>query len=289
MIYTKMAKKIAVDLAFALLALIFSQAAMAACSKNGSGEITDTSTCYAQPDEYYMTVYRMGLCTAQPGAPTTTTAADLSSCTTVFQNTAGSNVSVKKGISTALVGTITRPPNGAYVYGFIELAPQFQVRHTQTFSPARAVVGNVTGGRYCWTKDGSEYVYSNSISGFPVDCGSVASGVGLTTQLMNSFEANNGTNSPVYVTSGSWGASYLVSADYKLGSGSSFNSSGTIARLIGLAAMSVTISPTTGGMNTAFDVTQGTTVVMNDGLHGGTVGDIVYFGGGPFSMIMSLQ
>jgi len=113
------------------------------CSKDGSGAITSMDTCYVEPNEYYMTIYKMGLCTAQPGTPTSSVAADFSSCTTVFENSAGSRIKAVKGVSSNLTGTMTRPANGTYTHGYVLAAPQFEIKTKHTFSTPRAAAGDL--------------------------------------------------------------------------------------------------------------------------------------------------
>jgi hypothetical protein len=261
------------------------------CVKDANGAITSTSTCYVQPDEYYMTIYKMGLCTAQP-APSLTTAADFSSCTTVFESTTGSRIKVIKGTSSALTGTMTRPPNGSYTYGYVIAEPQFEIKTQHTFSTSRIAAG-ATGypsGTTCWSTLGTAYVYSNSTSA-PATCGNPVSGNDVTTQKMNSFSPTSASSNAMFSTT----AAYLVDSTMKQSAGAN-NSMGSITRLLGVAPMAVTVSASTTGMNSSFKVSQGSTVAMcdannaycgtNNAVNGGS---IVYFGGGPFAVLMTLQ
>lgn len=284
-------RKLALVKVLALIGIVFAAASLGAqtpvnCTTSGS-TITSTTDCYAQPDEYYMTVYQVGLCTAQPGAPTTSTAADFSKCAIVYSDANGTRVQVTKGASTALsTGTITRPANGAYTYGYIIIAPQFEVKVTKTFSTARmAFQGGGGTGTVCWTKTGSEYVYSSASTNLPVDCGATAGTAGITAHKQNSFSpmtVQGVAAQPTYTFSPGTGINaYLVTTDNKLGSQVTDGTMGTVAKLLGIMSLSVTVSDSTGSVNTSFNVTQGTTIIQSSG-------NIFYFGGGPFDLVMAL-
>ena len=49
------------------------------------------SLCETQPTTQKITIYKVAFCTARPTVPTSTTATGMTSCSTVFQNTAGGN------------------------------------------------------------------------------------------------------------------------------------------------------------------------------------------------------
>jgi len=279
----------------ALLGLGATAWAQTDCLKDANGAITSTSTCYVQPDEYYLTIYKMGLCTAQP-APTPTVAADFSSCSTVFENTSGSRIKVIKGTSSALTGTMTRPPNGAYTFGYVIAEPKFEVKTQHTFSPDRSIA--VIGAQKfstCWSTLGTAYVYDVTNPSTPATCGSTVSGNDVTTQKMNSFSPTGAISNATFSTTAGNVSAYLVDSSMKQSAGVS-NSMGSITRLLGVAPMAVTVSASTTGMNSSFKVSQGSTVAMcdvnnaycgtNNAVNGGS---IVYFGGGPFAVLMTLQ
>lgn len=251
-----------------------------------SGAITSTTTCYVQPDEYYLTIYKLGLCTAQPTAPASGVAADLSSCTTVFENTSGSRVKVIKGTSSALTGTMTRPSNGTYTYGYVIAEPQFEIKTAQTFSTTRTAMSDFSTGTSCWSTLGTAYVYSSSTT-YPAKCGNSVSGNDVTTQKMNSFSSSSASSSATFTTTAGTVSAYLVKSDLSLGTGTNTPAMGDITRLLGIAPMPVTVAATTAGMNSSFNVSQGSTLTMYTG--GAITGGIVYFGGGPFAVLMTLQ
>lgn len=170
----------------------------AECTYNGSNEVTNNG-CETAASSYQMKVYRVGLCTAQPTAPTTMTAADLSSCRTVFDSAAGSTISVTRGASTDLTGTFTAPVSGtSYTYAYVIVDKNFSVQAQVSFASNQTVVdnsGNAIGGkgsgRKCWTV-ASSYVDSVDLNGGTefktVDCGAAFGAVGTVTEEVDSLD-----------------------------------------------------------------------------------------------------
>ena len=263
-----------------------------------NGAIVNQSMCYAQPDEYYTTIYQIGLCTSDPTAgntlPTTNAGPNLGTCTTVYSsaNANGDTVQVIKGVASSLPGTITRPSNGQYSYGYAVIGPQFQIKTSKSFNRDITAFGGGGSGRTCWTKASTQFVYAdhtNQSDGAASNCGSSISGQGTTVQYMNSFDpfynSQNQQQNPTYSTTTSGGLfAYLTTNDLKLGSNSGNSQMGTITRLFGVQPLSASVSGNTTGLNLTFNVSQGTTVIIqnNQSL-------LTYFGGGPFSIVFSLE
>ena len=104
-----------------------------------SGNLTDS--CYITPATYKITVYEMGLCTADPLAGTyindsdevvTDNTIDESTCTKSFQNDNGFEVDLSGGASQALTGTNFRPPVGTYPTAYIKMKNQFGLKGLHT-------------------------------------------------------------------------------------------------------------------------------------------------------------
>jgi len=273
------------------------------CTKDVNGAITSVDSCYVQPDEYYMTIYKMGLCTAQPVAPTTGVAADLSSCTTVFENLTGSRIMAVKGVSGKLTGTMARPANGTYTHGYVLAAPQFEIKTKNTFSTPRTAAGDLASpiGSTCWSTSATAYVYTGPTVtrvAYPGTCNAtldpLTHGVAITS--MNSFTSYVQNLTPTSTfTDPSGTNAYLVSNTMKLGTGVGLGM-GDITRLLGVVPMPVTVSAATTGMDISFKVSQGATLAMCDVANSycGTNltangGSVIYFGGGPFAVQMTLK
>jgi hypothetical protein len=94
--------------------------------------------CFGQPDSQKVKFYKVMLCTsAYNGAVTDALGPNtfLSSCTTLYENTAGDEVNVTLGIITPLTGTLT-PVAGTYRTLYIELDPTFKYKQAAQFNAA---------------------------------------------------------------------------------------------------------------------------------------------------------
>jgi hypothetical protein len=248
-------KKIFITLALALgcIPLTYSVANEPTCTVV-NGAITDSATCRTQADKLTVKIYEIGLCTAQPTAPTTTAAADLTSCQKIFSNTSGSQVTVTGTTSSGFSGTFTRPPNGTYTYGYMTLGPDHAVQASLTFASAKTVTGGASSGTHCWTKDGSMWRLDTSTSAF-VECGNtVGINLGMATSEYNSLDGSGG----VFINSDSPAAGtnrYLTGEDLKLKvQPSSSTSYGDITKQLISVALSptITVTDTTTNIDVGF-------------------------------------
>ena len=100
-----------------------------ACSPtytNASGEINlgavpGYRACMTEAAAYELTIYEVHLCTSAPTAPTAASAIVKPNCVLVFQNSAGSTVSLSAAGSESLVGETFKPPAGNYTHAYIKL------------------------------------------------------------------------------------------------------------------------------------------------------------------------
>lgn len=290
--------------AFGGVAITAQAQTVPACAAT-NGVITETvasnngnSICTAQPELFQVKIYKIGVCTVPPTAPTSTTAFSAANCTTVFENTAGAIVDVTKGVSSELTGTITRPANGNYVAGYVEMAPLFNLKVSKQFSPARIspkdynATHSTATGEYCWSVAGE---YMNwGVSQQNTTCGSSAGTAGLSVIKMNGFPTTMSTGSFSYTStvSGQQVGGYLVQTDKKLPATGLIGQANSVDRMIGIAtfAAPVAINSGTTGFNTQFNVSAGTTIGLGAGnvVYGGTVYQWVdTFLAGPFSIMMT--
>ena len=110
-----------------------------ACEENPSS-LSDG--CYITPETYKITIYEMGLCTADPLAGTyvnnsdvvvTDYAIDESSCSATFKNSNGSLVNLAGGASQALTGgTDIRPSTGSYAHAYVKIKNVFGLKGSYT-------------------------------------------------------------------------------------------------------------------------------------------------------------
>jgi hypothetical protein len=255
-----------------------------------NGAITDSNAnCYAEPQEYYTTIYKLGLCTSRPTAPTSNTAVDLSSCTTVFENTSGTKVKIVKGMPTKLTGTVTRPPNGSYPYAIALLAPEFELKTSLTFLQSRSNYPSsgvpATSGTVCWSRTGTFYSNRSVRARDLVDCGSaVGSNNGLIKSVANAMDVDGSGNSIMTKDFGSV-IGYLLTSTNTLAS-SSPGSIGTIDKILGLvpAPSPIVVTSSSTKLDISFSISRGATVEMDSlGMA------IEAFGVGPFLPVISVD
>ena len=73
------------------------------CTGNGGIISTPGRTdCELTPDVQKITFLRLDLCTSKPTGPTTSTAVDRTNCSTFYRRDSGSEVTIKKNISTQI-------------------------------------------------------------------------------------------------------------------------------------------------------------------------------------------
>lgn len=260
------------------------------CIADGNGVISyqASSSCSNRPDQYKLKIYKMGLCTAAP-TPAAGTAADFSTCQTVFENSSGSMVLVQNGVSTALTGgTITRPTNGSYAYGYVVIEPEIQLQVNKTFdrnlfaSAGVAPVVPSPGGTQCWTTLGTDFLWTNS-STRHYNCGSTAAADLLTLKLNsfdNTFFQSSQTN--IATTNGNLNV-YLVNANNQLAAGNSRDSMNDVSKLLGVQNVNVTVLASSTGMETSFKVSTGSTLIF------GNTNDLQGISGGPFLVLVNLN
>jgi hypothetical protein len=181
------------------LGLINSSTLFAAeCARNAANLITSRLECGTQPDEQYVTIKRMALCTQRPtlvnvaGSTINTTG-----CTNLFSDPNGLEITITKaGVA---LPSFTDAPAGNYNFAYVELLPAFKVKTIQRFSGPVQGSGGATVGNICWSKTGTIH---NKRATTPVvtQCGlaePAAADVGITT---SHFNAIDGTNNIVYIT-----------------------------------------------------------------------------------------
>ena len=123
-----------------------------------NGELVPTNfgggdfTCWGQPDTQQVIFYKIAACTSNLTQPTAATPLDLTSCTTLFENTAGAAVDVSVGITNPLEGTFTFPPIGTYNFMYLEADPTFTYRQAAEFNVGITTSGSVDpAGAICWS------------------------------------------------------------------------------------------------------------------------------------------
>ena len=110
--------------------------------------------CNDTPDEYEITFYKLGLCTA------TTAANDLSSCQYIVNNTSGVEHVIKVGTS----GTMAIPEfsidNGTYTHMVVLVSNKLGIKHS--FTATNSLTGaSSSAGTTCWTSVAGPSAYTN--------------------------------------------------------------------------------------------------------------------------------
>ncbi len=253
------------------------------------GLVRNIDDCYIEPDEYYMTFYRIILLNGEPVAPTESSKIDYSAGAIVYENATGGRIMVKKGEGTSLSGTFTRPPVGTYTHVIVEVAPMVQIKAHAKFSGLRySPTRTMHGTDLTWWSTNCD-IYSNSSDPNNPDARITTSqnNWGITTNYVNrvgdvsSMSGVTSKGEPYMV--------YLVDAGYKLVSGVGPNTMGTINRLVMVLQHPITITPLTNSVTISFNVASGCSVSLNKGNNQGNDDYITGYMAGPPEITLSTQ
>jgi hypothetical protein len=173
-----------------LISIVFSTGSFASCKydsgildvQSGSqqyqvwestaGQYVDA--CTDTPDEYEITFYKLGICTA------TTTANDLSSCQYVVNNTAGVTHVIEAGTSGAMAIPEFSIDPGTYTYMVVVISNKLGVKHS--FTAANSLTGaSSSAGTTCWTSVAGPSAYTNEEHNIWSGGSTIADGVQLIT------------------------------------------------------------------------------------------------------------
>ncbi len=144
--------------------IFFSQTTWAAnpaadCTVSAAGVVTQVAgrgvgefDCFAQPDSQKVKFYKVMLCTSAYNNAVTDALgpnAFLSSCTTLYESTAGDEVNVTVGVTAPLTGTLT-PVAGTYRTLYVEADPTFKYTQAGQFNAAMTYQATL-GTAFCAT------------------------------------------------------------------------------------------------------------------------------------------
>lgn len=232
------------------------------------GSVTDTATCKTQSTKFSTKIYKLGMCTSLPTAPTTSVAPDFSSCHTIFENASGGVATINGNVGESLSGTATRPPNGSYAYAYIILSTDQSLQQSVQFSSSRTVVAGASSGSTCWTKSGTLY----NLNGYDptyVQCDStVGSNLGFIKKEINSFDTGNFTNTITDSIGGTAFNGYLIGSDLFLKTSPSSNTSmGEISRVMYAVGpfSPIVINDATTGIDLGFSTSRAAKVKFDSG------------------------
>jgi len=234
--------------------------------------------CEGTPDEYGVTVYKMGFCTADPGDPTGSSplsgsAPNYSSCTWTYENTNGEAAAFGAGATFNLSDSYAKKPEiGTYQYAVILISKNFDIK--AKFGP----VGPVGGTRTTY--------YTTSTYRVPVTSTSDTEPSTWAAQRspLNSFDGGSSCEAVTQnltVSGGSISAYLLNSSGTILSNDSSISTCTGVDKLLGVMNMSspLNITSTTKGLKATFVVTNnGATVLLDQ------ANNWIEFDSGPFSV-----
>ena len=163
--------KLTILISLFFASVFFTTTANALCNVNADGEIifnnsslsapvSDDTTiageytagdaaadCLVTPDTYRLTLYKFGICTADPDLN------DLTSCKMFFTETAGVEVDIQAGFSATLPIPEFYIEPGTYPYLYVLLSNKLGMKWAAKFSNAvDGSSGDGNGGQYCWSR-----------------------------------------------------------------------------------------------------------------------------------------
>ena len=115
-------------------------------SHSGAGNafLGDNGNCSKDAESFKLKVYEFAICTGHA------TVADQSMCTTLFQDTAGSDLSLSKGASLPLGADVTLA-EGTYTHAYIHVDNVMYLKVSHEFSSVRRDRGGTNSGIYCYS------------------------------------------------------------------------------------------------------------------------------------------
>lgn len=269
--------------------LILTNDSKAACAVDVNGAITDVAAnagCEDEPTSYGVTIFKLLLCTANPTAPIITAVADLSDCTTVFENPTGSAVDLSPGASINLTGTQALPGLGVYTHGVVQMNNTFEIIAKKQFATAYNGLGaggaNNGNGVFCATITAADSAETGVAATDRSVCGNNTITAGTLTESLTSFDSGIGAafdaNATVNNVGGTGAAitAFLIDTNEFLATNDV-----DVDNLLGVVEFTnpTNITAATTNIDISFFVTEGMSV-SNDGGQ-------MFLGSGPFGAIVT--
>tara|TARA_A100001011_G_scaffold356082_1_gene399875 strand:+ start:900 stop:1856 length:957 start_codon:yes stop_codon:yes gene_type:complete len=253
-------------------------------SPNGSGDATSfialsEGSCYETPEEYGVTIYKMGLCTSNPAPSSAGSAPDTSSCSFNFEKDdgVGEAASFAAGGEVDLSATYSsRPDVGEYEFAYIEIKNSFDIK--AKYGP----LGDAANTTYFTN---GTFGAAGTVTGASTTP-TASDGYATTTAPLNTFFGDGGTaicaaTASESVSGGTIRAYLLDSSDKLIADDSTVTECSGVKKLLGIMQLNtkVNITASTTSVKTTFKVTDnGSTVIYDDGTDG------LQFDSGPFSV-----
>ena len=271
--------------AAALFVLASSSAMAAACTTDGSGNVTDSSgTCSISASSFAVTIYEIGLCSSALTLPTSSAAYSTSSCQVIYSNSSGSQITAGSSATALSGGTQTIPQAGTYNYGYVVFGNNISIAGTANFASSvtggTALVHTFGSGTSCYTTAATltaSTLNASSPSNLPFACGGGTAGTATFT-LDNLTVGTTTVNSHLNITSSTFSSLGSDTVDvYLLDNTNKLSTSvGASAKLLGIQTLAtpVTIASSSSSLDVGFTKSTGLNVVISTVL--GTKYAIVY-------------
>ena len=230
---------------------------------------SSVGSCYGTPEEYGVTIYKMGLCTENPKPSAVGSAPDTSSCSFNFEKDdgVGEAASFAAGGEVDLSATYSsRPEVGEYEFAYIEIKNSFDIK--AKYGP----LGDASNTTYFTNGTLGEAGTVTGSSTTPT----ASDGYATTTAPLNTFFGDGGSaicaaTASESVSGGTIRAYLLDSSDKLIADDSSVSECSGVTKLLGIMQLDtkVNITASTTSVKTTFKVTDnGTTVIYDDGSDG---------------------
>ena len=238
---------------------------------------SSVGSCYGTPEEYGVTIYKMGLCTSDPKPTAVGSAPDTSSCSFNFEKDDG----VGEAASFAAGGEVdlseaysSRPDVGEYEFAYIEIKNSFDIK--AKYGP----LGDAANTTYFTDGTLGEAGTVTGSSTTPT----ASDGYATTTAPLTTFYGDSGeevcsATAEESVTGGTIRAYLLDSSNTLIADDSSATSCSGVTKLLGIMQLDtkVNITAATTSVKTTFKVeNNGTTVIYDNAADG------ILFDSGPF-------
>ena len=253
------------------------------------GNETAIGDCFFAPDGYQVTIYEMGLCTSDPTAPTTSSAYETDTCSTVINSPSGQTINLAAGSELTLTD-VTRPTNGTYTHAYMVLGNSFGITVTKQFTNTMHRYHTAASGNFCWTTSGTEH--NSDWSGTPANpttfanCGTEGEAApAMYTEILDDFDEDTYNIGPVSVESGNLTAYLVTDSNDRL-----VNAVKTADRIFGKQTLNTAAEVTSASSSfvVSFGVNQATSPHMSNEGSLNTY-DVIAFGSGPFSAFITVE
>ena len=154
------------------------------CTLNGDQQITNltgidifgdgsVNICDFEASQIQLKIYKIAVCTSSP-VFTNVADPDLSSCSNIYDNTSGADVTVSKSSGFNL-DNLTKPNSGSYPYVLFLMSNIIKIKAVAHFDSNREAKTGGSQGPYCWTNGSTIYPMDPAedglLEGTGLECG----------------------------------------------------------------------------------------------------------------------